>query len=68
MQSQITGLAAHAHSERDGLRWSLSLLAGNCEIAKQWRMYSMLYTEFVRWFGADIAGPPEHYKRIASEI
>jgi hypothetical protein len=28
----------------------------------------VLHTEFVRWFGADIAGPPEHYRQIASEI
>ena len=27
-----------------------------------------VHAEFVRWFDADTAGPPEHYATIASEI
>ena len=27
-----------------------------------------VHEEFVRWFGADTAGPPEAYAKIASEI
>lgn len=27
-----------------------------------------VYSEFVRWFDAGTAGPPEHYKQIDSEI
>jgi hypothetical protein len=27
----------------------------------------VIHTEFVRWFGADTAGSPEHYREIASE-
>lgn len=28
----------------------------------------VVHEEFVRWFDAGTAGPPEHYTRIASEI
>ena len=28
----------------------------------------VIHAEFVRWFDSDIAGPPEHYKEIASEV
>jgi len=27
-----------------------------------------VHAEFVRWFDFDTAGPPEHYKEIASEV
>ncbi len=27
-----------------------------------------VHAEFVRWFGSATAGPPEHYKKIASEV
>lgn len=27
-----------------------------------------VHAEFVHWFGSDIAGPPENYKEIASEV
>jgi hypothetical protein len=27
-----------------------------------------VHREFVRWFGADTAGPPEAYREIASEL
>ena len=27
-----------------------------------------LHEEFVRWFGADTAGLPEHYQQIAAEL
>jgi hypothetical protein len=27
-----------------------------------------VHEEFVRWFGRDTAGPPEHYERIAAEV
>jgi hypothetical protein len=28
----------------------------------------VVHEEFVRWFGAPTAGPPERYKQLASEI
>lgn len=28
----------------------------------------MVHDEFMRWFGDDVAGPPERYAAIASEI
>jgi hypothetical protein len=28
----------------------------------------VVHVEFVRWFDYDTAGPPEHYKEIASEV
>ena len=31
-------------------------------------VHNAVYSEFVRWFDADTAGPPERYKEIASEI
>jgi hypothetical protein len=29
---------------------------------------ALLYTEFVRWFGVDTAGPPERYRRAAERL
>src|SRR5262250_1064876 len=29
---------------------------------------AVVHGEFVRWFGVDNAGPPEHYTKVASEI
>lgn len=31
-------------------------------------VHDAVYSEFVRWFGTDTAGPPEQYQEIASEI
>lgn len=31
-------------------------------------VHNAVYSEFVRWFDADTAGPPERYEKIASEI
>jgi len=31
-------------------------------------VHGAVHAEFVRWFGADTAGPLERYKKIASEI
>jgi hypothetical protein len=31
-------------------------------------VHNAVYSEFVRWFDADTAGPPERYKQIASEV
>jgi hypothetical protein len=28
----------------------------------------IVHAEFVCWFASDTAGPPEHYKKIASEV
>ena len=28
----------------------------------------VVHSEFVRWFDSDTAGPPEHYKEIASDV
>jgi len=28
----------------------------------------VVHEEFVRWFGSGTAGPPEHYRKIASEV
>ena len=28
----------------------------------------VIHAEFVRWFDSDIAGPPERYEKIASEV
>lgn len=28
----------------------------------------VVHAEFVRWFDSATAGPPEHYKKIASEV
>jgi hypothetical protein len=28
----------------------------------------VVHQEFVRWFGPDTAGPPEHYEEIANEV
>jgi hypothetical protein len=28
----------------------------------------VVHAEFVRWFGSATAGPPEHYKKLASEV
>jgi hypothetical protein len=31
-------------------------------------VHAVVHAEFVRWFDADTAGPPEHDQQIASEI
>lgn len=31
-------------------------------------VHNAVYSEFVHWFDADIAGAPEHYMQIAAEI
>jgi hypothetical protein len=28
----------------------------------------VVHEEFVRWFDSDTAGPPDHYKKVASEV
>jgi hypothetical protein len=41
-------------------------LLRNCNSAKA--LVRVVHEEFVRWFDADIAGPPGRYQEIASEI
>jgi hypothetical protein len=38
----------------------------NCQTLED--VHKAVYAEFVRWFDADTAGPPEHYQLIAVEI
>jgi len=38
----------------------------NC--GSSYEVLRVVREEFVRWFGADIAGPPENYAQIASEL
>ncbi len=38
----------------------------NCASAED--VQRVVHEEFVRWFGADNAGPREHYQTIATEI
>lgn len=39
---------------------------GRCQTVAD--VQGFLYSEFVRWFDADIAGPPERYRRAAERI
>jgi hypothetical protein len=41
-------------------------LLRSCSSAEDVRR--IVHQEFVRWFGADSAGPEEHYSNIATEI